>query len=51
MWRGPLFGRRCVRRKPPVPVGGGMRFQANGQWDFAKAEPVDWFKGELKLSF
>ncbi len=49
--KGSLFGLQRVRVKLTAPLGGGIEFEVNGQWNFAKADPVDWFNVELSLSF
>ena len=49
--KGSLFGLQRVRLKLTVPLGGGIEFKANGQWNFAKADPVQWFDVGLEIPF
>ncbi len=49
--RGTLFGLQRVRLKLEVPLSLAAKVFAKGQWNFAKAEPLDWFDVGWKVSF
>lgn len=49
--KGTLFGLQRVRLKLQVPLSAAVMAFAKGQWNFARASPVEWFDVGWGISF
>jgi len=49
--KGILFGLQRVRLELEVPLTSAVEVFAKGQWNFARAEPLEWFDVGWRLSF
>ncbi len=49
--KGKLFGLQRVRLKLEVPLTPAVEMFAKGQWNFAKAEPLEWLDVGWRISF